>query len=184
MPRSPSVSTRRGRVRPRTFLAGAVPTAPPPGPVATRWLSMTPARGFGSCPNAIRRAWRKVSTRVRQGPLSAHVRKRPETLCPGGKDVVSIRQEMPPRSTSTIAVETSRSAWTRGRPWCAGRARIGAIRPPGASSTAVGKASAADAARGAVGVGVVDALSEGTNSAWLPPRPACSYSRLMASNHR
>ena len=82
--RSPSVSIRRGHLRPLTLLPFSQPRSPPSSVVCTLWRSRQPAVGCWWRP-ACGRPWaRKVSWSRGQTLLSRHGRTYQATLCPCG----------------------------------------------------------------------------------------------------
>ena len=71
---SPSVSTKRWRFLPWTFLAGSKPRSVPPTPVVlTDWESTIAALGSGFLPSRARRVSRNAEFRRSQVPSMRHL---------------------------------------------------------------------------------------------------------------
>src|SRR5215213_10928523 len=103
-------------LRPLHLLAGVVADIPPFSVAFTDWLSMISADGSGSRPECSRVRRRSASWIRTSVPSSVHFAKYQYTVLKLGKSCGSARQRQPSRSTYRIALTTSRSSTSGGRP--------------------------------------------------------------------
>ncbi len=119
------------------LLTGVIAPRPPFPVVFTDWLSILEqsgmaALGVASRPAASRTRERKASATPAQVPSSRHRRKYHHTVPQGGRSWGIRRQGMPPRSTYSMPLTTSRRSVVLGRSLGFGRGQQGSqLRPLG-----------------------------------------------------
>src|SRR5207253_10614598 len=106
---SPSVSTKRWRLRPLTFLFPSNLTPLLWVAVLTLWLSMAPADGSARRPWHRRSTWRSSVITRSHTLVRRQRRKEPQTVSHGPKSLGSMRHWQPVLFTDKMLLNTRRS---------------------------------------------------------------------------